>query len=151
MMMESDNAGGTVLVVGGGVSGLQAALDLADAGFSVCLVEKRSTIGGSMARLDKTFPFNDCSMCILAPKLVEGARHQNIELLTLCEVVAIAGEVGKFQVTLRQRPRYVDPEKCIACGLCTETCPKEAVGKIHDMFGPRQAIDIDYPQAVPLC
>lgn len=150
-MMEDGQSGGTVLVVGGGVSGLQAALDLAEGGFFVYLVEQESTIGGSMAKLDKTFPSNDCSMCILAPKLVEGARHQNIELLTLCEVTAITGTAGHFQVILRQRPRYVDQEKCIACGLCSEVCPKTVEGKVHGIFGKRQAVDIDYPQAVPLC
>jgi heterodisulfide reductase subunit A len=149
-MMENGRADGTVLVVGGGVAGLQAALDLAEAGVSVFLVEKESTIGGSMAKLDKTFPFNDCSMCILAPKLVEGGRHQNIELLTLCEVTAIEGSAGNFQVTVRQKPRYVDSGKCIACGLCSEVCPKTVEGKVHSIFGKRQAIDIDYPQAVPL-
>ena len=150
-MIDNGKGSGTVLVVGGGVSGLQAALDLAEGGFFVYLAEKESTIGGSMANLDKTFPSNDCSMCILAPKLVEGARHQNIELLTLCEVTAISGSAGDFQVVLRQRPRYVDQQKCIACGLCTEVCPKTVAGKIHASLGKRQAIDIDYPQAVPLC
>lgn len=149
--MENGKVDGTILVVGGGVSGLQAALDLAEGGFFVYLVENESTIGGSMAKLDKTFPSNDCSMCILAPKLVEGGRHHNIELLTLCEVTAIAGTAGNFQVSLRQMPRYVDRTKCIACGLCSESCPKTVEGKNHGMFGKRQAIDIDYPQAVPLC
>lgn len=150
-MIDNDKGSGTVLVVGGGVSGLQAALDLAEGGFFVQLVEKESTIGGSMAKLDKTFPSNECSMCILAPKLVEGARHQNIELLTLCEVTAISGTAGNFEVTLRQRPRYVDHQKCIACGLCSEVCPKTVAGNIHGILEKRKAIDIDYPQAVPLC
>lgn len=141
---------GAVMVVGGGVSGIQAALDLADSGFYVYLVEKSGTIGGTMARLDKTFPTNDCSMCIIAPKLVECGRHLNIRLLTLGEVTEIAGTAGNFTVTVREAPRYVDPAKCIACGRCAEICPKK-VDSSHDAgIGKRRAIYLQYPQAVPL-
>ncbi len=141
---------GAVMVVGGGVSGIQAALDLADAGFYVYLVEKTGSIGGTMARIDKTFPTNDCSMCIIAPKLVECGRHKNIRLLTLCEVTAVEGTAGNFTVTVHESPRYVDPVRCIACGKCTENCPKK-VDNGHDAgIGKRRAIYLQYPQAVPL-
>lgn len=141
---------GSVMIVGGGVSGIQAALDLADSGFYVFLVEKTGTIGGTMAQLDKTFPTNDCSMCIIAPKLVECGRHLNIQLLTLCEVIDITGTSGDFAVTLRRSPRYVDMNKCIACGLCTESCPKSVESDYDAGIGKRQAIYLKYPQAVPL-
>lgn len=114
---------GAVLVIGGGIAGIQAALDLADSGFKVYLAESSPAIGGNMARLDKTFPTNDCSMCILSPKLVEAARHRNIELLTLADVDKLEGEPGRFTVRLRQRARFVDPAKCTGCGLCLENCP----------------------------
>ncbi len=141
---------GSVMIVGGGVSGIQAALDLADSGFYVYLVEKTGTIGGTMAQLDKTFPTNDCSMCIIAPKLVECGRHLNIQLLTLCEVTGISGAAGDFAVTLRESPRYVDMSKCIACGLCTESCPKNVESEYDAGIGKRRAIYLKYPQAVPL-
>ncbi|MFO7861958.1 MAG: FAD-dependent oxidoreductase, partial [Desulfosalsimonas sp.] len=104
------------MVIGGGIAGIQASLDMADSGFRVYLVEEKPAIGGVMARLDKTFPTNDCSMCILSPKLVEVGRHINIELLTLSEVNSISGEEGDFEVSITQHPRYVDMDKCIACG-----------------------------------
>ncbi len=110
---------GKVMVVGAGIAGVQAALDLANAGFYVHLVEKKSAIGGVMAQLDKTFPTNDCSMCIISPKLVECGRHLNVEILTLSEVTDIKGEPGNFTVTLEQEPRYIDPAKCTGCGACT--------------------------------
>ena len=106
------------MVVGGGVAGIQASLDLAEAGYYVYLVESSPAIGGVMAQLDKTFPTNDCSMCILSPKLVECGRHLNIKLLTLSEVADVSGTQGNFQVRVIQHPRYVDVNKCIACGLC---------------------------------
>ncbi|HEC31438.1 MAG TPA: CoB--CoM heterodisulfide reductase iron-sulfur subunit A family protein, partial [Deltaproteobacteria bacterium] len=114
---------GAVLVVGGGIAGTQAALDLADSGYFVYLIEKSSAIGGVMAQLDKTFPTNDCSMCILSPKLVECGRHLNIEVITLADVEEVKGEAGNFSVKIRQRPRYIDVTKCIACGRCAEKCP----------------------------
>jgi heterodisulfide reductase subunit A len=109
---------GKVMVVGAGIAGVQAALDLANAGFYVHLVEKKSAIGGVMAQLDKTFPTNDCSMCIISPKLVECGRHLNIEISTLSEVTAIAGEPGNFKVTVEQEHRYIDPAMCTGCGAC---------------------------------
>ena len=114
---------GAVMVIGGGIAGIQSALDLADSGFKVYLVEATPAIGGNMARLDKTFPTNDCSMCILSPKLVEAARHRNIELLTLAEVQGITGSAGHFQIAVKQKARYVDVTKCTGCGLCLAQCP----------------------------
>ena len=123
-MLETKKVG-SVMIVGGGVTGIQAALDLADAGYFVYLIEKSGAIGGAMAQLDKTFPTNDCSMCIIAPKLVECGRHLNIRILTLSTVAGISGSAGNFKITVKERPRYVDVDKCIACGLCAEKCPKK--------------------------
>ncbi|RJR32528.1 MAG: FAD-dependent oxidoreductase [Deltaproteobacteria bacterium] len=114
---------GKVMVVGAGIAGVQAALDLANAGFYVHLVEKKSAIGGVMAQLDKTFPTNDCSMCIISPKLVEAGRHLNIDLLTYTEVEGIRGEPGKFEVDIVKRGRGVDMSKCTGCGVCLDACP----------------------------
>jgi NADH:ubiquinone oxidoreductase subunit E/NAD-dependent dihydropyrimidine dehydrogenase PreA subunit len=120
---ETPDVVGAVLVIGGGVAGIQAALDLAESGQKVYLLENRPSIGGNMARLDKTFPTNDCSMCILSPKLVEAGRHLNIELLTYSDVEEVVGEPGRFRVSVNQRARYVDGEKCTGCGLCVQNCP----------------------------
>jgi heterodisulfide reductase subunit A len=114
---------GAVLVVGGGIGGIQAALDLAESGYKVYLVENSPAIGGTMAQLDKTFPTNDCSMCILSPKLVECGRHLNIELLTYSDLEEVEGEPGKFQVSIRKRARSVDESLCKGCGSCTANCP----------------------------
>jgi len=141
---------GSVLVVGGGIAGVQAALDLADAGFFVYLVERSASIGGRMAQLDKTFPTNDCSACILSPKLVECGRHINIELLTLSEVLSVEGEPGAFTARIRKNPRYVDVSKCIACGMCAEKCPKKVTNEFDMGLGTRKAVYLTYPQAVPL-
>ncbi|MCK4234045.1 CoB--CoM heterodisulfide reductase iron-sulfur subunit A family protein, partial [candidate division WOR-3 bacterium] len=111
---------GSVLVVGGGIGGVQASLDLANQGFYVYLVEKELSIGGAMAQLDKTFPTNDCSMCILSPKLVEAQRHLNIEMLTFSDVESISGEAGNFSVKVLKHPRYVSLEKCKGCNDCAE-------------------------------
>jgi len=111
---------GSVLVIGGGIGGIQASLDLADSGYRVYLLESLPAIGGVMPTLDKTFPTNDCSMCILAPKLVEAGRHPNIELLTYSDFESIEGEAGHFSVRVKRKPRYVDPEKCTGCALCTK-------------------------------
>ncbi|MGQ9687165.1 MAG: FAD-dependent oxidoreductase [Desulfobaccales bacterium] len=138
------------MVVGGGIAGVQAALDLANTGFSVYLVENSPAIGGVMAQLDKTFPTNDCSMCILSPKLVECGRHLNIHLLTLAEVARVEGEAGNFSVTVRQRPRYVDMDKCIACGVCAEKCPAKVGDEFNEGLNKRKAAYVKYPQAVPL-
>lgn len=112
-----------MLVVGGGIAGVQAALDLAESGYKVYLIEKSPVIGGTMPQLDKTFPTNDCSMCILSPKLVECGRHLNIEVITNADLVAVEGEPGKFKVKVRKRARYIDSEKCTGCGDCYNQCP----------------------------
>ena len=114
---------GAVLVVGGGIGGIQAALDLAESGYKVYLVEKSPAIGGVMAQLDKTFPTNDCSICILSPKVVECGRHFNIELLTYSDILDVKGEPGHFKVKIRKRARSIDLEKCTGCGICYNNCP----------------------------
>ncbi|MCK4729446.1 MAG: CoB--CoM heterodisulfide reductase iron-sulfur subunit A family protein, partial [Desulfobacterales bacterium] len=111
---------GAVMVVGGGIAGIQAALDLAGSGFYVYLVEKSSSIGGKMSQLDKTFPTNDCSMCIMGPKLVECSRHLNIEILTLSEIESITGAEGNFHASIHQKARYIDLDKCTGCGDCAQ-------------------------------
>jgi len=118
---------GAVMVVGGGVAGIQASLDLADSGFKVYLIDRGPSIGGVMAQLDKTFPTNDCSMCILSPKLVATGRHPNITILTNAEVTSLEGEAGNFEVALQIKSRYVIEEKCNGCGLCAQKCPIEVV------------------------
>ncbi|MEM3673125.1 MAG: CoB--CoM heterodisulfide reductase iron-sulfur subunit A family protein [Candidatus Bathyarchaeia archaeon] len=141
---------GSVLVVGGGVAGIQASLDLADSGFKVYLVDQSPSIGGVMAQLDKTFPTNDCSMCILAPKLVTTGRHPNITLITNSEVVGLEGEAGNFEVKIRKRSRYINEEKCNGCGLCAQKCPVEAIDTYNKGLTDKSAIYVEYPQAVPL-
>ena len=141
----SDN----VLVIGGGIAGIQAALDLADMGLGVHLVERSPSIGGRMAQLDKTFPTNDCSICILAPKLAECSRHPNITLHTCAEVTAVTGEVGAFEVTVFKQPRYVDETKCTACGDCAEVCPISLPDEFNQGLSQRKAIYRPYAQAVP--
>jgi len=113
----------SVLVIGGGIAGIQSSLDLANMGFQVYLVEKTPSIGGRMSQLDKTFPTNDCSMCILAPKMIEVSRHPNIRLLTYSEVEEVAGNSGKFKVKIRKKARSVDEDKCTGCGDCWNNCP----------------------------
>ncbi|MGQ9550797.1 MAG: FAD-dependent oxidoreductase [Candidatus Bathycorpusculaceae bacterium] len=141
---------GAVLVVGGGVAGIQASLDLADSGFKVYLIEQGSSIGGVMAQLDKTFPTNDCSMCILSPKLVATGRHPNITILTNAEITGLDGEVGNFEVKLRKRSRYIIEDKCNGCGICAQKCPIEAIDTYNEGLSNRSAIYVEYPQAVPL-
>jgi len=114
---------GSALVVGGGIGGMQAALDLAESGIKVYLVESKPCIGGIMSQLDKTFPTNDCSMCIMAPKLVEIGRHKDIEIITLSDIESIKGNPGNFNVTLKKKPRFIDEDKCTGCGLCVTNCP----------------------------
>ena len=140
---------GSVLVVGGGIGGMQSALDLAESGFYVYLVEKNSAIGGRMAQLDKTFPTNDCSMCIMGPKLVECGRHLNIEILPLTDVVEITGEPGNFQVKLLEHPRYIDMAKCTACGECEKACPIDIPSLFNQGLSDRKAAFKLYPQAMP--
>lgn len=148
--MATKNVVGAVLVAGGGVAGMQAALDLANAGYYVYMVEKSLAIGGRMAQLDKTFPTNDCSMCILSPKLVEVGRHINVELLTLTDILAIDGVEGDFKVKVRKNPRYIDMSKCIACGECTKKCPVKLDNDYNESLDKRKAVYVQYAQAVPL-
>lgn len=129
---------------------MQAALDLADSGFRVYVVDRSPTIGGVMAQLDKTFPTLDCSMCIMAPKLVATGRHHNIQLLTNADIVDVEGSPGNFTVTVKVRPRYVNNEKCTGCGLCAQYCPVEAANEYDSRLTLRKGIFVDYPQAVPL-
>jgi heterodisulfide reductase subunit A len=138
------------LVIGAGISGIQAALDIGDKGFKTYLVEKEPSIGGHMAQLDKTFPTGDCAICILAPKMVEVARNPNVEILAYSEVVDIEGYVGNFKVKVRRKPRYVIEEKCVGCGVCTEKCPVKVPNEFDCGFGSRKAIYVPFPQAVPL-
>ena len=137
------------MVVGGGVGGIQAALDLADAGYFVYLVEKSPAIGGVMAQLDKTFPTNDCAICILSPKLVECGRHLNIEVVTYSDVLDIKGEPGEFTVLVRKRARYVNESLCTGCGVCQEKCPWKTASEFERGLGQRKAIYFLYAQAVP--
>ena len=138
------------LVIGGGVAGIQSALDLADMGFKTYLVEKQPTIGGRMAQLDKTFPTLDCSMCILAPKTVDVGKHENIELISYAEVKEVNGYIGNFQVVIEKKPRYVLEDICIGCGSCTEVCPIEMPNYFDEGMGMVKATFIPFPQAVPL-
>ena len=138
------------MVVGGGVAGIQASLDLADSGFRVYLVDKKPSIGGVMAQLDKTFPTNDCSMCILSPKLVATGRHPNITILTNTEIENLSGQAGNFEVGLRRKSRFIIEEKCNGCGLCAQKCPIEAVDSFNEGLGQKGAVYVEYPQAVPL-
>jgi heterodisulfide reductase subunit A len=139
-----------VLVIGGGIAGIQASLDLADRGMKVHLIERTPSIGGVMAQLDKTFPTMDCSICILAPKMIECFRHPNITIHTLSEVVSSVGSVGDFNVKILELPRSVDITKCTGCGLCSEKCPVNRPDDFQAGLGQRKAIYRAFPQAVPL-
>jgi heterodisulfide reductase subunit A len=140
------------LIIGGGIAGIQSALDIADAGFRVYLVERSPSIGGRMSQLDKTFPTLDCSACILTPKMVDAGRHPNIELLTYSEVTEVTGQPGAFHAQIKKKPRYVDVDKCSGCGLCAAAC--RLTGKVSSDFnagmGKRAAVYVPFPQAVPL-
>jgi NADH:ubiquinone oxidoreductase subunit E len=138
--VENNGKIGAALVVGGGIGGIQSALDLADSGFRVYILENSPSIGGVMAQLDKTFPTNDCSMCILAPKLVSVARHPNITIITNAELEKVTGEAGNFLVTVKKKPRYVDLEKCTGCGSCMQNCP---VRQIIDPDGKAEEVNLD--------
>jgi len=138
-----------VLIIGAGISGMQAALDLADKGYKVVVVEKESSIGGTMVKLDKTFPTNDCSICIAAPKMVEISRHPNIELFTYTQVEQVTGFEGNFFVSLWKRTNYVDPNKCTGCGDCARVCPVENIDPFNERLAKRKGIYIQFPQAVP--
>ena len=137
------------LVVGGGIAGIQAALDIADAGYQVTLVERSPSIGGRMAQYDKTFPTLDCAACILTPKMVECASNPNIRIVTHAEVESVSGYVGNFEVTIRRRARSVDLEKCTGCGICYEKCPIKVPSEFDGGLGMRKAIYVPFPQAVP--
>jgi len=138
-----------VLVVGGGIAGIQASLDLANAGFKVYLVEKAPSIGGRMAQLDKTFPTLDCSACILTPKMVDVAKHPSITLLTNSEVTEVKGFVGNYEVSITKKPRYVDEKKCVGCELCTKVCPAKVPDEFNEGLSQTRAIFIYSPYAVP--
>lgn len=137
------------MVVGGGISGMQSALDLAEAGFKVYLLEQKPAIGGIMAMLDKTFPTNDCAMCTMSPKLVDVGRHLNVEIITNAEVLGVEGEPGNFKARVLKKARYVDEEKCIACGRCAEECPVKVPSEFDGGLGKRKAIYKMYAQATP--
>jgi len=131
---------GAVLVLGGGVGGIQASLDLAESGYKVYLVDKSPAIGGVMAQLDKTFPTNDCSMCILSPKLVECGRHRNIKIITQTTVEGIKGKAGNFAVAVKKAPRYIIEDKCTGCAECAEVCPVQRPSTYEEGLAQRKAI-----------
>jgi heterodisulfide reductase subunit A len=139
----------TVLVVGGGIAGIQAALNIADSDHKVYLVEREPSVGGRMIQLDKTFPTLDCSSCILTPKMASVGSHPNIELMTYSEVEEVSGYIGNFKVKVRKKPRYVDSELCNGCGVCIEKCPWKADSEFDMGLGKRKAIYTPFPQAVP--
>lgn len=138
------------LVVGGGIAGIQAALEIANAGFHVYLVEREPSIGGHMAQFDKTFPTLDCSACILTPRMVEAGTHPNITLLTWSEVMSVSGYIGNFNVTIKKRARYVNEELCTGCGICVEKCPQKVIDDVYEAgLGYRKVIYTPFAQAVP--
>jgi heterodisulfide reductase subunit A len=141
---------GRVIVIGGGISGIQCALDLADTGYYVYLLDKTHTLGGTMARLDKTFPTNDCSTCMFSPKLVQAAGNPNIEIIPSSRLLNLTGEPGRFTARVEKQPRYINIEKCIACGQCAEKCPKKVPDEFNGELGFRKAAFLTFPQAVPL-
>jgi len=138
------------LVIGGGIAGIQTALDIAEAGFEVDIVEKKPTIGGKMTQIDKTFPTLDCAACILTPKMVDCAQNEKIKIYSYSEVEAVSGFVGNFSVKIRKKARYVDEDKCTGCGLCTEKCPQKKVPNEFNLgMDNRRAVYIPFAQAVP--
>lgn len=137
------------LVIGAGIAGIQAALDIADSGFKVILLERKSSIGGRMAQLSETFPTLDCPQCIMTPKMVDVDKHENIKLMTYCEVESLEGYVGNFNIKIREKAKYVDWDKCVGCGECTEKCPSEVDSEFDVALSKRKAIYRDFPQAVP--
>lgn len=138
------------LIIGGGIAGIQSALDIADAGYEVDIVERSATIGGKMAQLDKTFPTLDCAACILTPKMVEAAQHPNITLYTYSEVEQVKGFVGNFSVKIKKKARYIDENKCTGCAVCTTKCPSRKGGnEFNCNLDNRGAVYIPFAQAVP--
>jgi len=140
----------SALVIGGGVAGINAALDLAEMGFKTYVFERSESIGGHMAQLDKTFPTMDCSICILGPKMVEVSRHPNIEIISYADLLSVEGFVGNFKVRIRKNQRYVVAENCTGCGECLDVCPLEIPNEWDRNMGVRKAISVPFPQAVPL-
>lgn len=138
-----------VLIIGGGIAGIQASIDLGNMGHRVHLVEKKPSIGGRMAQLDKTFPTNDCAMCILAPKMIECANHENITLHTYSEVTQILGQEGNFQARILKKARFIEESKCVGCGECAAKCPTKVLDEFNAGLGQRKAIYKYFPQAVP--
>src|SRR4030042_1445216 len=143
------NKVGAVMVVGGGISGMQSALDLANSGFKVYLVEETTSIGGRMSQLDKTFPTNDCSMCMISPKLIEVDKHNNIEVITNARLEAIEGEEGNFKVAVLKKPRYIIESKCSGCGDCVAACPVRQPNEFEQYLNTRKAVYKKYPHAIP--
>lgn len=141
---------GAVLVIGGGIAGTQASLDLADSGFKVYLAELTTSIGGVMAQLDKTFPTNDCAMCIVSPKLVAAGRHHNIDIIANAKITECSGSAGNFNITMLKRSCYIDWDKCTGCGVCGQYCPIEAIDNFNEELSNLKATSVKYPQAVPL-
>ncbi|MCF8115418.1 MAG: FAD-dependent oxidoreductase [Desulfarculaceae bacterium] len=144
-----DKPSGAVLVAGAGIAGMQSALDLADAGYLVYLVEKDISIGGIMARLDKTFPTNDCSTCMISPKLIEVAANPNIKIISRATVQEVSGEAGDFTVRLKKEPRFIDEDACTGCGDCIEVCPVQISANFNQGLNQRKAIYRHFPQAIP--
>jgi heterodisulfide reductase subunit A-like polyferredoxin len=150
--MSEDAGKPATLIIGAGIAGMQAALDIAEAGYKVYLVERQPSIGGHMAQLDKTFPTLDCSSCIMTPRMVEVARHPNIELLTYSEVEMVEGEAGRFRARIRKRARSVNMEKCTSCGLCVEHCPirNAAYVPAETLAEPLRCCPAGYPDCTKL-
>ncbi|MGD8765202.1 MAG: CoB--CoM heterodisulfide reductase iron-sulfur subunit A family protein [Desulfobacteraceae bacterium] len=141
---------GSITIVGGGIAGIQTALDIANSDFKVYLIEEKPNVGGAMAQLDKTFPTNDCSSCMMGPKLAKLSAHPNIEILAYTDVLDVGGEAGRFQLRLKKKARAVNAERCVACNICAEKCPVKVSDPFNLNLNQRKAIYIPYPQAVPL-
>ena len=144
------NESPAVLVVGAGIAGMQAALDLAAMSHTVYLMDRSATIGGNMTRLDKTFPTNDCSTCMISPRMVACSRNPLIRIMTLAELLSLEGEPGRFTAKVRQHPRYVDEKACIACRQCVEKCPKKVPNEFNASLDDRKSIHFVHSQAIPM-